>query len=92
MDNVAEAFVRHAIYSIGDLYFGYDEFQFASESKDLTTMRTPLEFMRMCTLPQGATNLVAHMHEKTIPFVDDIPINGYKEAVKHSTFDADGCI
>ena len=31
------------------------------------------------------------MLEKTIPFVDDIPIKGFKEEVKDSTLDADGC-
>jgi hypothetical protein len=61
VDEVAEAFAGHAIYSIGDLYSGYDQFQLASESRDLTTMKTPLGLMRMCTLPQGATNSVAHM-------------------------------
>ena len=61
VDEVAEAFAGHAIYSIGDLYSGYDQFQLALESRDLTTMKTPLGLLRMCTLPQGATNSVAHM-------------------------------
>ena len=91
VDEVAEAFAGHAIYSIGDLYSGYDQFQLAAESRDLTTMKTPLGLVRMCTLPQGATNSVAHMQsamnqilrdfvpEKTIPFVDDIPMKGCEE-------------
>jgi hypothetical protein len=66
-------------------------------------MKTPLGLMRMCTLPQGATNSVAHMQsvmnrimsefvlEKTISFVDDISIKGFKEEIKDSTLDADGC-
>lgn len=103
VDEVAEAFAGHAIYSIGDLYSGYDQFQLANESRDLTTMKTPLGLMRMCTLPQGATNSVAHMQnamnqilrdfvpEKTIPFVDDIPIKGCKDGVSDSTVDDDGC-
>lgn len=103
VDEVAEAFAGQAIYSIGDLYSGYDQFQLAIESRDLTTMKTPLGLVRMCTLPQGATNSVAHMQsamnqilrdfvpEKTIPFVDDIPIKGCPERVKDSTMDADGC-
>ena len=41
VDDVAEAFAYHAIYSIGDLYSCYDQFQFAFESRDLTTMKTP---------------------------------------------------
>ena len=103
VDEVAEAFVGHAIYSIGDLYSGYDQFQLAFESRDLTTMKTPLGLVRMCTLPQGATNSVAHMQnamnqilkdfvpEKTIPFVDDIPIKGCEEAKRDSTVQDNGC-
>jgi Integrase zinc binding domain/RNase H-like domain found in reverse transcriptase/Reverse transcriptase (RNA-dependent DNA polymerase) len=103
VDEVAEAFAGHAIYSIGDLYSGYDQFQLANESRDLTTMKTPLGLVRMCTLPQGATNSVAHMQnamnqilrdfvpEKTIPFVDDIPIKGCKEGIGDLTVDDDGC-
>ena len=33
VDEVAEAFAGHAIYSIGDLYSSYDQFQLAFESK-----------------------------------------------------------
>ena len=99
VDEVVEAFARHAIYSIGDLYSGYDQFQLALESKDLTTMKTPLGLMRMCTLPQGAINSVAHMQspmnqilkefvpEKTISFVDEIPIKGCKEDARDLTLD-----
>ena len=103
VDEVAEAFAGHAIYSIGDLYSAYDQFQLAFESRDLTTMKTPLGLVRMCTLPQGATNSVAHMQnvmnqilkdfvpEKTIPFVDDIPIKGCKEAKRDSNVQDNGC-
>jgi hypothetical protein len=103
VDEVAEAFARHAIYSIGDLYSGYDKFQFTIKSRDLTTMKTPLGLVRMYTLPQGATNSVAHMQsamnqilrnfvpEKTNPFVDDIPIKGRQEEAKDLTMDVDGC-
>ena len=38
-----------------------DQFQLAIDSHDITTIRTPIGLMRMCTLPQGATNSVAHM-------------------------------
>lgn len=103
VDEVAEAFAGYAIYSIGDLYIGYDQFQLAAESRDITTMKTPLSLVRMCTLPQGATNSVAHMQsamnqilkeftlEKTIPFVDDIPIKGCKNEEKDTTIDKSGC-
>ncbi|KAL3698023.1 hypothetical protein R1sor_012099 [Riccia sorocarpa] len=103
VDEVADAFAGHAIYSIGDLYSGYDQFQLALESRDLTTIRTPLGLMRMCTLPQGATNSVAHMQnamhkvlrdfvpEVTIPFVDDIPIKGCVIEEKDSSITVEGC-
>lgn len=51
VDEVAEAFAGCAIYSSGDLFSGYDQFQLAHESRDLTTMKTPLGLVRMCTLP-----------------------------------------
>ena len=103
VDEVAEQFAGHAIYSIGDLYSGYDQFQLAEESRDLTTMKTPLGSMKMRTLPQGATNSVAHMQnamnqilnefvpEKTIPFLDDIPMKGCREEDKDEAVDVEGC-
>jgi hypothetical protein len=81
------------------LYSDYDQFQLTIESKDLTTMKTPLELVRMYTLPQRATNSVAHMQsamnqilrdfvlKKTIPFVDDIPIKGQEDL----TMDVESC-
>ena len=61
VNEFAETFAGHAIYSIGDLYSGYEQFQLAMESRDITTMRTPIGLVRMCTLQQEATNSVAHM-------------------------------
>ena len=71
---------------MGDLYSGYDQFQLDVNSRDLTTMKTPLGLVRMCTLPQGATNSVAHMMngmnkvlrdfipQVTMPFLDDVRV------------------
>ncbi|KAL3682400.1 hypothetical protein R1sor_000422 [Riccia sorocarpa] len=103
IDDVVDEFAGRAIYSVGDLYSGYDQFQLAVESRDLTTIRTPLGLMRMCTLPQGATNSVAHMQnamhkvlrefvpEITIPFLDDIPMKGCAAHEKDETLDDTGC-
>ena len=89
IDKIVEAFVGRSIYSVRDLYSGYDQFQLALESRNITTMRTPLGLVRMCTLPQGGTSSVAHMvnamnkvlrdciPEITMPVMDDIPIKGY---------------
>jgi transposase InsO family protein len=102
VDEFAEEFAGRAIYSCGDLYSGYDQFQLAQSSRDITTMRTPLGLLRMCTLPQGATNSVAHMQnamnkifqafipEKTQPFLDDMPIKGCLETKKDETMRKDG--
>ncbi|KAL3696508.1 hypothetical protein R1sor_010584 [Riccia sorocarpa] len=103
VDEFAEAFAGRAVYSMGDLYSGYDQFQLAEGSRDVTTMKTPLGLLRMCTLPQGATNSVAHMMngmnkvlrdfipEKTMPFLDDVPIKGCREEEKDEILDSKGC-
>ena len=66
-------------------------------------MKTPLGLVRMCTLPQGATNLVAYIWnvinqilkdfvpEKTISFVNDIPIKGCEEAKRDYSVQDNGC-
>ena len=102
VDEFAEEFAGRAIYSIGDLYSGYDQFQLAQDSRDITAMRTPLGLVRMCTLPMGATNSVAHMQnamnrilqpfvpEKTRPFLDDIPIKGCAYEQRDESLRTDG--
>ena len=103
VEEFAEAFAGRAIYSMGDLYSGYDQFQLAIDSRNITTMKTPIGLVRMCTLPQGATNSVAHMMNAmnkvlyeyipkvTMPFLDDIPIKGCLEKEKDATVDESGC-
>ena len=103
IDEFAEAFAGSSIYFVRDLYSGYNQFQLAVESRDITTMRTPLGLVRMCTLPQGGTNSVAHMVNAinrvlrdcipniTMPFLDDIPIRGCPEDAKDESIDAGGC-
>ena len=104
IDKFAEAFTGRLIYSVsGDLYSGYDKFQLAVESRDITTMRTPLSLVRMCTLPQGGTNSVAHMviamnkvlrdciPDVTMSFLDDIPIKGCPVEDKDETIGPHGC-
>ena len=66
-------------------------------------MRTPLGLVRMCTLAQGATNLVAHMMngmnkvlrdfipQVTMPFLDDVPIKGCDEREKYEVLNSRGC-
>ena len=91
VDEFAEAFVGRSIYSIGDLYLGYNQFQLAVDGRDITTMRTPIGFVPIRTLLQVATNSVAHMVNAMnkvlrdcipkikMPFLNDIPIKGFLE-------------
>jgi hypothetical protein len=58
VDEFEEVFMERVIYFMGDLYSKYD--QLALQSMHLTTMWIPLGLVRMCTLPQGTTNSVAH--------------------------------
>lgn len=61
VDEVAKAFISYAIYSIGDLYLDYNQFQLAIENKNLTTMKTLLDLIQMYTLSQSTTNSIAYM-------------------------------
>ena len=73
------------------------------ESRDTMIMQTPLGLVRMCTLPQGGTNSVAHMVNAmskvlrdcipniTMPFLDDIPIKGCVVEERDETIGPDGC-
>ena len=102
-DTFSEDFAGCSIYSMGDLFSGYDQFQLAQESVDITAMQTPLGQLAMTTVPQGGTNSVAHivngMHHVlrdfipsiTFPFIDDLPIRGCKTSEQDDTIDLHGC-
>ena len=67
-------------------------------------MRTPIGHVGMCNLPQGATNLVAHMVNAmnkilkdcildiAMSFLENIPIKGCLDKEKHESKDKDGCM
>ena len=59
-------FAGRAIYSIGNLYSGYDQSQLAINSREITTIRTPIGLMQMHTLPQGATNSMMNAMNKVL--------------------------
>ena len=73
------------------------------ESRDITTMQTPLGLVQMCTLPQGGTNSVAHMvnamnmvprdyiPDVIMPFLDDILIKACPVEEKDESVGPDGC-
>ena len=97
IDKFAEAFVVRSIYSVGDLYSGYNQFQLGME------METPLCLVWMYTLPQGGMNSVAHLvnamnkvlsnciPDITMPFLDDVPIKGCPVEEREETIGPDGC-
>lgn len=45
--------------SLIDFFLGYNQVELDEESRDLTSFMTPFGLIRMTTLPQRATNLVA---------------------------------
>ncbi len=59
IDAFSEEFVGCAISSLIDFFLGYDQVKLDREFRDLEAFMTPLGFMRMITLLQGATNSVA---------------------------------
>ena len=89
-DEFADDIAMCKILSLLDFFSGYDQIPLAEESRDLTTIMTPLGLLRMCTLPQGATNSVAQFTRIITrilfdlvpsicrPFLDDITVKGPK--------------
>ncbi|KAK6206862.1 putative gag-pol poly protein [Colletotrichum tabaci] len=87
-DEFSEDFAMCQLLSLLDFFSGYDQVPLDPKSRDITTFSTPIGLLRMCTLPQGATNSVAQfMRVMTrilydlIPhcckaFLDDIAIKG----------------
>jgi len=89
-DEFADDIAMCKMLSLLDFFSGYDQVPLAKESRDLTTIMTPLGLLRMCTLPQGATNSVAQFTRIITrilfdlipsvcrPFMDDITVKGPK--------------
>jgi len=71
-----------------NLFSGYDQIELDVRSRDLTGFQTPIRLLRMTTLLQGATNLVAQfvrivtkiledlIPKDCLPFLDDIGVKG----------------
>jgi hypothetical protein len=86
-DEFSERIAGRAIYSLFDLFSGYDQITLHTSSRDMTAFQTPIGLVRQCTIPMGATNSVAtflrtvmKILEKHFPdasaFVDDIAVAG----------------
>lgn len=97
VDQMAELCAGRAIYSMGDMYSGYDQVGLHPDSRPLTAMHTPLGLVHMMVLPQGSTISVAYFQRAMVVafrgfipskmqvYVDDMPILGARveEAEKH---------
>lgn len=79
-----------SIYSVFDLFSGYDARRLNIQSRDICSFNTPIGTYRPTGLPQGCTNAVPEfqacmsfilqpeMPNIASPFIDDIPVNGPK--------------
>ncbi|KAG5462493.1 MAG: hypothetical protein BJ554DRAFT_4913 [Olpidium bornovanus] len=88
LDDYVELFAARAIYSMADLFSGYDQFQLELAPRELTAMQTPLGLLRLSVVSMGATNSVGHVQAElseifgafiprvTLPFIDDLSMRG----------------
>ena len=71
-EELSEDFGMCAVLTLCDLFSGYDQVPLDIKSRDLTTFATPLGLLRMCTLPQGATNSVAQFMRIVVRILYDL--------------------
>ncbi|GBG66815.1 hypothetical protein CBR_g70693 [Chara braunii] len=90
-DLLAESHADRSIYSLIDLYSGYDQLPLDVRDRPYTTMHTPVGQLQMQVTPMGFTNEVAEAQrrmlavagdmfpEKCEPYIDDNSIKGAQE-------------
>ena len=88
LDNFVEPFAGRQVYTVFDLYWGFDARKVHPDSRDLTAFLTPLGLLHITSLPTGFTNSPAEFQacmsfilQDEIPtvadiFIDDLPIKG----------------
>ncbi|GBG92406.1 hypothetical protein CBR_g55341 [Chara braunii] len=88
---LAESHAGRSIYSLIDLYSGYDQLPLDVRDRPYTAMHTPVGQLQMQVTPMGFTNEVVEVHrrmlavardmfpEKCEPYIDDNPIKGAQE-------------
>jgi hypothetical protein len=95
VEHFAEQSAGRAVYSMMDLFVGFDHRALAEESRDITTFQTPLGTFRLTVLPQGWTdspavfqNDVAFILQKEIEiapnFQDDVNVLGPRTRYEQS--------
>ncbi|GBG85017.1 hypothetical protein CBR_g39481 [Chara braunii] len=90
-DLLAESHVGRSIYSLIDLYSGYDQLPLDVRDRPYTAIHTPVGQLQMQVTPMGFTNAVGEAQRRMLavagdmfpetcePYVDDNPIKGAQE-------------
>ncbi|GBG81247.1 hypothetical protein CBR_g31919 [Chara braunii] len=90
-DLLAESHAGRSIYSLIDLYSGYDQLPLDVRDRTYTAMYTPVGQLQMQVTPMGFTNVVAEAQQRMLtvaremfpdkcePYIDDNPIKGAQE-------------
>ncbi|GBG72891.1 hypothetical protein CBR_g12611 [Chara braunii] len=90
-DLLAKSHASRSIYSLIDLYSGYDQLPLDVRDRPYTAMHTPVGQLQMQVTPMGFTNAVVEAQrrmlavagdmfpEKCEPYIDDNPIKGVQE-------------
>jgi len=69
VEQLAESFAGYVVYSMMDLYSGYDQCMLHEELHDLTTFGTPLGPYRLTMLPQGLSYPIHSHFSSEVPDV-----------------------
>ena len=84
IEHLAESFGRYMVYSMMDVFAGYDQRPLHVDSQDMTMFNSPLGLHCLTTLPMGHTNAVQiyqanmafilqdEIPHHTMPFIDDL--------------------
>ncbi|GBG80621.1 hypothetical protein CBR_g31081 [Chara braunii] len=90
-DLLAESHAGRSIYSLIDMYSGYDQLPLDVRDRPYTAMHTPIGQLQMQVTPMGFTNAVAEARrrmyvvvgdmfpDKCDPYINDNPIKGAQE-------------
>ena len=76
--HLAESLTGYVVYSMMDLFAGYDQHLLHPDSQDLTTFNSPLGPHCLTTIPMGYTNAV-QIYQADMSFIlqDEIPCYSY---------------
>ena len=87
IDRILEKCAGRAIYTLLDMFSGYDEMGLHPDDRHLTAMHMPIGLVQLMVVPMGGTTsvpmfqrcmtIVLHDHQEDIEiYVDDIPVLG----------------